>query len=160
MRKILYALAVVIAFCIGYGVGDRHKTSSAPDVTVDTFTMVTSDTVRDTVLVPVENTIVRWKIMKVPVVDTVTQTVIDSTLTALPVTQKQYSDSNYRAWVSGIDPNLDSIHIYRRSTVNDIVHTVRDRSRWNLGIQAGIGVSNGKIAPYFGIGASYVLLRL
>ena len=43
--------------------------------------------------------------------------------TVLPVEQKIYQDSNYTAYVSGYNPNLDSLKVYPKTVTvtNDIV---------------------------------------
>ena len=61
----------------------------------------------------------------------------------LVVTQKEYRDSNYVAWVSGVEPHLDSIMVFNRteyvfntSTIEK-VKTVEDKTgKWFAG--AGI----------------------
>lgn len=39
----------------------------------------------------------------------------DTVWITVPRTQKKYTDSTYTAWVSGYEPRLDSIHVYRRT---------------------------------------------
>lgn len=76
--------------------------------------------------------------------------------------QKVYSDSTYTAWVSGYQPNLDSIEVYPKTVTkiitNDITKTVTKvkKPHWAVSVGGGIGY-NGKIEPYVGINAGYVL---
>lgn len=75
--------------------------------------------------------------------------------------QALYTDSLYKAWVSGYRPRLDSIEVYPRTVfqevTNDIYHTiVPKKKRWGLGIQAGYGYPDG---VYIGIGVSYNLFQ-
>ena len=76
--------------------------------------------------------------------------------------QVVYSDSSYRAVVSGyVDPRLDSMTVYPRTVyqtvTNDIYHPVvvkPKRKRWGFGLQAGYGYPGGW---YVGAGVSYDL---
>ena len=79
----------------------------------------------------------------------------------LPLEQRKYEGGNYAAWVSGYRPRLDSIAIWKPTTV--ITNTYRPNpKRWGIGIQAGygVGISNGRITakPYLGIGVSWNFL--
>ena len=76
--------------------------------------------------------------------------------------QVVYSDSSYRAVVSGyVDPRLDSLQIFPRTVyqtvTNDVYHLVPIKSkkkRWGLGLQVGYGYPGGF---YVGGGVSYNL---
>lgn len=91
--------------------------------------------------------------------DTVVLRVCDTVETILPITQKEYRDSNYRAYVSGYKPNLDSIFILSKQEM--IMHREKMR-RCSIGMQAGYGLSLRKdavkLAPYIGVGLSYNLI--
>ena len=58
----------------------------------------------------------------------------------LVVTQKEYRDSNYVAWVSGVEPQLDSImvfnnteYVFKTSTI-ETVKTIEDKTgKWFTG---------------------------
>ena len=82
----------------------------------------------------------------------------------LPREQRAYRDSLYEAWVSGVQPALDSIRVFapvQCVTVTEQV-PVAVRSRWGLGISAGYGASVGAsgpvLAPYVGVGVSYNII--
>lgn len=98
-----------------------------------------------------------------------TTTIIRRDTIWLARTTKIYQDSTFRAVVSGVAPSLDEIQIFGRSSViyRDRVQYVTKKSRWGLGLQAGLGLavplrsSAGppiRVAPYVGIGVSYNLL--
>ena len=83
----------------------------------------------------------------------------------LPLTQKEYSDdSTYRAWVSGYEPQLDSIRIFRKTITNTVTVTLpaekHKRTVWQrfgAGIQGGYGygIDDHRWHPYVGLGASF-----
>ena len=70
-----------------------------------------------------------------------------------------YKDSTYRAVVSGIDPRLDTLKIYRPTIYQTITKTVevKKKTHWGIGVQAGYGYNGKKWSPYVGAGVSYNL---
>lgn len=92
------------------------------------------------------------------VIDTVgIANVPDSVSVVLPITQKVYEDSLYRAYVSGYKPALDSIFINQRTETIYIRSPVKTK-RWGIGLQVGCGVNmKGVVSPYLGVGVSYNL---
>lgn len=87
---------------------------------------------------------------------------------SVDVEQKVYCDSNYTAWVSGIDPELDSIRVYNHITsIFDTITIVRDnyittnskKKNWSLGVSAGYGVGNNGLSPFVGITLTRNLFR-
>ena len=75
----------------------------------------------------------------------------------LVVTQKEYIDSNYVAWVSGVEPQLDSImvfnnteYVFKTSTI-ETVKTIEDKTgKWLAG--AGIYSVDNALVPKLNIG--------
>ena len=74
----------------------------------------------------------------------------------LVVTQKEYRDSNYVAWVSGVEPQLDSImvfnnteYVFKTSTI-ETVKTIEDKTgKWYTG--AGIYMIENDFIPKLNI---------
>ena len=87
--------------------------------------------------------------------DTATQIVY------LPREYLVYKDSTYRAVVSGVQPRLDSIEIYRPTITQTVIKYVStsDKKRWGRGVQAGYGWNGRKASPYIGAGVQYNLVR-
>ena len=78
----------------------------------------------------------------------------DSVAVEIPITQKRYDGDDYRAWVSGYEARLDSLHVFRRTEVV----TVKERAkRFGVGVQAGVGFGfiSRRIEPYIGVGVNY-----
>lgn len=82
----------------------------------------------------------------------------DSVEVELPITQKVYGDSTYRAWVSGYRPSLDSIEVYRK-TITIERTLVQKPKRWSIGVTGGYGYGllHGRPDVFVGIGVSYRL---
>lgn len=157
MKNLLWVIGILIAAIVGF-VGGRSYRTVPPRASPISDTIVRTDTIRDTVPVPVDSIIVRWKVLKVPVTDTIYTSSQDSVTLALPIQQKEYQDSTYHAWVSGYEPSLDSIHVYSRQTFVTQVQYVERKKHWGLGVQLGAGLCGNKLQPYIGIGITYSLL--
>ena len=87
-------------------------------------------------------------------------TIHDSIDVPIPIIQKRYDDSLYTAWVSGFEPNLDSIRLYQPTIYETITKTiVKPAPRLSIGIQGGAGVGMFSRQPdvYVGIGAQWRL---
>ena len=84
----------------------------------------------------------------------------DSLQLVLLRVQRHYSDSTFDAWVSGVDPRLDSIKTYQTNMIiTKEIPVIRvKKTRWGLGFQAGVGAGEDGLTPYLGVGVSYNLL--
>ena len=87
-------------------------------------------------------------------------TIHDSIDVPIPIIQKRYDDSLYTAWVSGFEPNLDSINLRLPTITETITKTiVKPAPRLSIGIQggAGVGVFSRQPDIYLGVGAQWRL---
>ena len=77
----------------------------------------------------------------------------------LLVTQKKYEDSTYTAYVSGVNPNLDSIKTYSRNTTKIITNTIEKTTYKNssarLYLIGGADRLDNKYSPNIGLGISF-----
>ena len=128
---------------------------------------------RDTVTVTRVDTITREKpiyyavrqvdTIRFAVRDTVRQQ--DTLYVELPREQRAYRDTSYEAWVSGVQPALDSIRVFapvRCVTVTERI-PVKERARWGLGVTAGYGAAMAAdktvvLSPFIGLGIQYNFL--
>ena len=118
-----------------------------PVTKTDTISVTEYKTVRDTIFVD------KPKFYKEVIRDTVpiNQFVINED-SCLVVTQKEYRDSNYVAWVSGVEPQLDSImvfnnteYVFKTSTIGT-VKTIEDKTgKWFTG--AGLYRLDNALVP-------------
>lgn len=151
----------LVCFLVSYMAGGYHFRDTAK-------TVVKTDTLHDTVTVRepvfVTERAVRTDTVWLPVVRTRTDTVLltsngpkDSAWAVIPITQKVYADSTYRAWVSGYNPKLDSIQVYRQTIVTTKTETVVRKRRIGIGVQAGYGYGfqYRGLEPYVGLGVSW-----
>lgn len=163
-RDIIYVL-VILLLMIGMArflVNNIHLEVSQPSIAADTVTYV--DTIPYYQPVPKDSVVVRYQIVKIPVQekDSVTGRA-DSVDVVLPITQQEYKDSTYHAWVSGYLPRLDSIHVYNKNTTITKTQTVTVTQykikRWGVGVQVGCGYNFNQITPYIGVGIQYNILN-
>ena len=83
----------------------------------------------------------------------------DTVWATVPRTQKRYEDSTYTAWVSGYEPRLDSIEVYRRTVFMTKTETATSRKRLSLGLTGGFGygVITRKPDVWLGVGVTWRL---
>lgn len=85
------------------------------------------------------------------VVDTFFVYVNDSTNIALPIEQKKYSEPNkYELYISGVNPNLDTIRVFNkteyRTITNTVTHTVY-KNAWRGYIGGQISTFDSQVMP-------------
>lgn len=145
MKALPWVLVVLLTIGCLFLYFHSQKTTES-DIKRDTILRI--DTVRDTVPVPYKVRFVRVDTVYMRVITSKSDTVKDSILVELPITQKEYKTNLYQAWVSGYRPNLDSIHTFIPTTT---IYVKQKIKRWGLGLQAGYGYPNGL---YVGVGVS------
>ena len=83
----------------------------------------------------------------------------DSAAVEIPITQKRYEGDDYRAYVSGYEPRLDSIFVFPKTTV---IHerSYKPPNKWHIGITGGYGYGfkSKQAGPYIGIGITYGII--
>ena len=147
MKWLLYILLFFIGVGTGFLIPREPKLIAYGIPKIDTI----RDTIRDSIPYPIDSVIARYKVLPNPINhkgDTIHDTLI------LPITQKEYNNGLYHAWVSGYDAQLDSIHVFRETVIKTI--PIKPR-KWSIGIQGGYGMTNKGLSPYIGIGVSYRL---
>ena len=161
MDRIKYILLGVIAgmvICLLNGWASCHRTTDKEVITI-TDTLVLTDT------------IIKFqpKPYKVTIIDTIylpqqpqqPQQPQKPQIDTLIQQEVIYKDSTYMAVVGGIEPYLKSIEIYPKTIYvnNNTTTTIKVRSRFGLGVQAGYGLSRNGLQPYVGVGVQYNLIQ-
>ena len=142
----VFLAGVVLGLCTGFfsakAIYDKPIEES---VTRDTVTL--HDTIPD--IAPMSKDSVRLKYVTrwLPraVHDTidhfvdVSKMMHDTVAVQVPITSKHYSSKGYDAWVSGFEPSLDSIKVYKETQVitETITRTVKDNKHFFLDAGAG-----------------------
>lgn len=137
-------LTAVICSVVGYGYGRRGARVSAPVAGIIRI----RDTLRDSIPYPVIETVVQEIPELFPIYITLDgDTIHEPVYIPVPITQKEYQTENYRAWVSGYKPSLDSVWVYPEKII------IREKPRrWGIGVIAGYGIGRNGLSPYVGVG--------
>ena len=146
--KINYLLiAVIIMLFIPIGINFCNK----PKVQTNTVYKKTTDTL---VVYKTDTLVVK----KPKLVQTITHDTITAYLPSLDslklvYADKVYSDSSYKAYVSGYNANLDSIEVYQKTkyeTINNVIRETIYKEKWSWYLDLGVNVINGGYYPNIG----------
>ena len=150
MRKFyifLLGMFLGIAGCLMLSIFNEIPQDYIHATKTDTISVTEYKTIRDTIFVD------KPKYYKEVVRDTVPLNLfVRNEDNYLVVTQKEYRDSNYVAWVSGVEPQLDSImvfnnteYVFKTSTIEK-VKTIEDKTgKWFTG--AGLYRLDNTLVP-------------
>lgn len=173
-KYILMGMGIVVAILIGFLVGrrcHRNDPGETPTPKVDTLFIRDTNSFTEPKKEPSPDVLIKEIPVPVYVADS---SAIDSLLSecarlqrsgdslqlVLLRVQRHYSDSTFDAWVSGVDPRLDSIKTYQKNMVvtKEIQVIQVKKTRWGLGVQAGATAGKDGVIPYVGVGVSYNIL--
>ena len=148
--KSWHVILALCALCFFFG---RHAKRTEGGVVARTDTVILHDTIRDSIPYPVYETVIQEVPELFPVYITLAgDTVREPVIVPIRITQKEYQTDDYRAWVSGYNPALDSIHIFRKTLS---VTQKQPSRRFGIGITAGYGIGKNGLSPYVGVGVYY-----
>lgn len=162
MKELFFWICVLACvFAAGFMGGCRYSQKPEPVTVVvrDTVEVVKRDTIRET----------ETRFVREVVVDTVWVDInhnlnpnINEDSAAVVRVSREFSGELYRAWVSGIEPWLDSIDV-EREIVERVVTIEKPPAmpkRWSLGISGGITYDfvKNRPSPYVGVGVNYSFL--
>ena len=144
---------LILILCLLCFLAGRHTNRIVDELVGKTDTSTLRDTIRDSIPYPVYETVIQTVPELFPVYITLEgDTVREPIFVPIRITQKEYLTDDYHAWVSGYNPSLDSIDIFRKT----MSITKRQSSRrWGIGITAGYGIGRNGLSPYVGIGGYY-----
>ena len=156
----IWAVSILTAFLFGalasYFAVKGHFQAKLEDLTPEVIQVIKRDTLRlnspilreihkvthDTIKIVMNDTIVRR--------DTI----------YLEREQRIYEDEDYKAFVSGFQPRLDSIYVYPKTIYETKVSTRKEWRQFTYGVQVGVGVvmpfnSSPSFGGYLGFGIGY-----
>lgn len=153
-QVLICVIIVVISFLLGMICGYYRCSTDSPltELGTDTVYMTRVDTVKDfeikhqfeklvdTLYIPIENKCTIY-------------TNNDKPSITLPITQKYYSSENYKAWVSGYMPKLDSIYTFNTHTKETIEREITV-STTDVFMDFGCFLINNTYAPNVGLSVS------
>ncbi len=170
MKKILIpATAFVAGFASGMFITNSRPPHSTPYYSTITDTIVIHDTLRVNTARS-ESMSRPGGTFTLPVTYSIASPALDSAISAPAVITpggdsvrlakevKVYSDSSFRAVVSGVSPSLDSLTLYPSTRIVHRTATPDRPSRWGLGLTLGAAATPGGISPALTLGITYRLL--
>lgn len=146
-KTVKRVILVAICFVVGFMFGGMHRQTKTRTIMykTDTIECVRLDTCR--IIVP------EYKYIRT--VDTILINSDDGHSVSLPITQKHYAkDSVYDAWVSGYNPQLDSISIYERIENKTITKTIVkfvENKKWDVYYYAGLSKNHDENYATLGV---------
>lgn len=173
-KYIMIGVGIAVAALLGFLVGQRcprNGGGETPTPKVDTLFIRDTNSFTEPKKDPSPDVLIKEIPIPVYVADSsaidsllnecaMLERVGDSLRLVLLRVQRHYSDPTFDAWVSGIDPRLDSIKTYRTNMVitKEIPVIQVKKTRWGIGVQAGATAGKNGLTPYVGVGISYNLL--
>lgn len=155
MKKLsLYLLLIALIAWVACGIMVRFGCIKPHN---DTITIERVEYKRDTILIT--DTLTK----KVPVaIERVILKEIPIETDTLYYEQAVYQDSDFIAYVSGIEPQLDSIKLYPKTLIiHDSVYVYKHsyiqepKKKLNFGLQFGYGATTKGMSPYVGLGITF-----
>lgn len=122
----------------------NNKQEEIIKTTSDTITIVKLDTVK--VKIPT--------FIKETIVDTIYLQNAKKDGYMIPISQRYYKGNDYEAWVSGYKPNLDSINLFQKNTINTITNTTTKEvypKITDLYMNIGFDIIDNAPAPNLGL---------
>lgn len=152
---ILIGVGLAVAVLLGFLVGQRcprNGGGETPTPKVDTLV------IRDTFKVTEPIYLTKRIVDSIPYPVTDTLRMRDTLYVFLEREQIRWEDSLAVVYASGVMPQVDSVIHHTESLIITKEIPVIKKTRWGLGVQAGVGAGKGGLTPYVGVGVSYNLL--
>ena len=162
-RYIKYFTAFVFSLLVGFFISTiklKPKTDEALKTKVKVKVRTDTIRIKDTIRISTPK-LVRSTLEKKDTIYLSKDVYIDSSKAIIPIRQNIYRDSNYTAFVSGYNAQLDSIYIYAPTTIitREIERTITQTrlKRFNMGFVGGVGYGfmSKSVEPFVGFGLSY-----
>ena len=152
---ILIGVGLAVAVLLGFLVGQRCPRNGGretPTIKVDTLV------IRDTFKVTEPIYVTKRVVDSIPYPVTDTLRLRDTLYVFLEREQIRWEDSLSVIYASGVMPKVDSVIHHTESLIITKEIPVIKKTRWGLGVQAGMGAGKGGLTPYVGVGISYNLI--
>ena len=156
----IWAVSILTAFLFGalasYFAVKGHFQAKLEDLTPEVIRVIKRDTLRLNTPVLREIHKVTHDTIKIVMNDTI----VRRDTVYLEREQRVYEDEEYKAFVSGFQPRLDSIYVYPKTIYETKVSTRKEWRQFTYGVQVGVGVvmpfnSSPSFGGYVGIGIGY-----
>lgn len=156
-KYIMMGVGIAVAVLLLFGVDRRiPRNDPGEPQTIKVDTLVIHDKIKVTEPVSVTKTVVDSVLVQV----TDTIRLRDTLYVFLEREQVRWEDSLAVVYASGINPQVDSVIHYTKNQIitKEIPFIQVKKTRWGIGVQAGVGAGKDGLTPYLGFGVSYNLL--
>ena len=156
----IWAVSILTAFLFvalaSYFAVKGHFQAEVATITPEVIEVVKRDTLRLNTPVLREIHKVTHDTIKIVMNDTI----VRRDTIYLEREQRIYEDEEYKAFVSGFQPRLDSIYVYPKTIYETKVSTRKEWRQFTYGVQVGVGVvmpftSSPSFGGYLGFGIGY-----
>ena len=154
IEYILWGVGVAAAITIAFLIGRRcpiNGGGETPTPKVDTLV------IRDTFKVTEPIYVTKRVVDSIPYPVTDTLRMRDTLYVYLEREQIRWEDSLAVVYASGVMPQVDSVIHHTKQVIITKEIPVIQKTRWGIGVQAGVGAGKGGLTPYVGVGVSYNL---
>lgn len=144
---VLFAVSFLLLTCLRWKHEFERDGHDEPSITHDTAYVTITDTIHDTIP-PIER-----KIYLRDTIYVAKDSVGNEHDIILPITQNFYKrDGLYEAWVSGFNPNLDSIHVFNKKEIVTITNEKTIiQNKWRFSLEGGFFAHSGTFLPSVGL---------
>ena len=152
---ILIGVGLAVAVLLGFLIGQRCPMNGGEEtLTPKVDTLVIRDTIKVTEAISVTKRVVDS--IPYPVTDTLR--LRDTLYVVMEREQIRWEDSLSVVYASGVMPQVDSVIHHTENMIITKEIPVIKKTRWGIGVQAGVGAGKGRMTPYVGVGISYNLI--
>lgn len=146
LREWLVAIAIVIFVLFGWS--NKRKVEYRDVLKTDT--LVIHETISVIKPIHIKETIVRHDTVFFPIYNELDSIGCDSAKVVIPITERTYEDSTYKAVVRGYNPELVSLDIYNSTKYYPVVEKVKVKPK--IVVSAGIYGGFGSKGADYGLG--------
>ena len=154
---IVFLVGAFLGFLSGFFSGKAiYDKPLVEKVTLDTITI--HDTIPDINPAPKDSArikyVTRWLPAKHDTINhfvEVSKMMNDTVAVEVPITSKHYKSEQYDAYISGFEPNLDSIFVYQKTEyITETIERMKPPDKWELDIVGGINYNTAqdRYSPY------------
>lgn len=158
-RLVIFVVGILLGFLAGFFTS-KSLYDKPLDVGIEIDTIIVYDTVPDIAPSPKYSATIKYVTKWLPSAtktDTITRwdyfPIHDTVAVQVPITSKHYGNETYDAYISGFEPNLDSIFVYQKTEyITKTVTLSKPPNKWELDVVGGTDydIKSKQLLPYAG----------
>lgn len=148
--KVSWVVVAILAIALFLSLFYGKKVETVEIKTTDTIVVYKYDTI-----VEYKTRYIRERVVDTVLIQPSQETPNTSSSTPLLITQRHYRSPNlYDLWISGYEPNLDSVKVYQKTEYQTITNEVKTEiypKTWRLYAGAGFQTISDSFVPTLGL---------